>query len=70
MSKQLYFKQFSLAQVHYLVLFDLQIGLLGATTQGQSGPESDGNERVLGISQSSSITHHQIVWGVSSWCNG
>ena len=29
--------------------------LSGATTPGQSGPESDGNERVLWFSQSSSI---------------
>ena len=30
--------------------------LSGTTTSGQSGPGSDGNERVLRISQSSSIT--------------
>ena len=30
--------------------------LLGATTPGQGGPGSDGNEGVLRISQSSSIT--------------
>ena len=30
--------------------------LSGATIPGQSGPESDGNEGVLGISQISSIT--------------
>ena len=30
--------------------------LSGATTPGQSGPGSDGNERVLGIPRSSSIT--------------
>ena len=30
--------------------------LLGATTPGQSGSRSDGNERVLRIPQSSSIT--------------
>ena len=31
------------------------MALSGATTQGQSGPRSDGNEEVLRISQSSSI---------------
>ena len=30
--------------------------LSGASTPGQSGPESDGNKGVLGIPQSSSIT--------------
>ena len=30
--------------------------LSGATTPGQSGPGSDGNERVVRIPQSSSIT--------------
>ena len=30
--------------------------LLGATTPGQSGPESDGNKEVLCIPQNSSIT--------------
>ena len=30
--------------------------LSGATTPGQSGPVSDGNEEVLGIIQSPSIT--------------
>ena len=38
-----------------LVLFNPQIGpLSGATTPGQSGPGSDGNEGVLCIPQSSS----------------
>ena len=32
------------------------MSLLGATTPGQSGPGSDGNEEVLPIPQSSSIT--------------
>ena len=75
MSKQFYFKQFSLAEVRSLdiktVLFQtIQFSrstqfstiwsidwiLSGATTPGQSGPGSDGNEGVLLISQSSSIT--------------
>ena len=39
-----------------LVLFNPYIGpLSGATTPGQSGPGSDGNEGVLRIPQSSSI---------------
>ncbi len=38
-----------------LVLFNLKIGpLSGATTPGQSGPESEGNEGVLRIPKSSS----------------
>ena len=42
---------------HSLVLFNPLIGLLsGATTPGQSGPGSDGNEGVLHIPQSSNIT--------------
>ena len=42
---------------HGLVLFNPLIGLLsGATIPGQSGPGSDGNEGVLRIPQSSSIT--------------
>ena len=41
---------------HGLVLFNPQIGtLIGATTPGQSGPGSHGNEGVLFILQSSSI---------------
>ena len=75
MSKQFYFKQFSLAQVRILnvktVLFQaiqfnistqfsciwpIDRALSGATTPGQSGPESDGNEGVLRIRQSSHIT--------------
>ena len=32
------------------------MALSGATTPGQSGPRSDGNEGVLNIPQSSSIT--------------
>ena len=75
MSKQFYFKQFSLVQVHNLnvktVLFQviqfsismqlrffwpIDRALSGATTTGQSGPGSDGNEGVLQVPQSSSIT--------------
>ena len=39
------------------VLFDPKIGFLsGATTPGQSGPGSDGNEGLLRIPKRSSIT--------------
>ena len=74
MSKQLYFKHFSLALVSSLniktVLFQviqfsismqyssfwhINRTLSGATTPGQSGPWSDGNEEVLHIPQSSCI---------------
>ena len=50
MSKQSYFKQFSLVKVQSLVLFDPSIGPY------QSGIGSDGNEGVLRIPQSSIIT--------------
>ena len=72
---QLYFKQFSLAQVHSLnvktVLFliiqfsispelssirPIDRTLSGTTAPGQNGPGNDGNEEVLCIPQSSSIT--------------
>ena len=52
--KHFYFKQFGLAYVHSSILLDRT--LIGATIPGQSGPESDGNERVLRIPQSSSLT--------------
>ena len=54
MPKHFYFKQFSLAYVHSLVLFDplSDSTLSGATTPGQSGPGSDGNEGELCIPQS------------------
>ena len=35
--------------------------LSGSTTPGQSVPGNDGNESVLHILQSSSITRHKIV---------
>ena len=64
MVKQFYFKQFNLALVFYLYSFQISNNsiwpidriLLGATTLGQSGPGSDGNEGVLCILQSSCIT--------------
>ena len=56
MSKHFYFKQFSLAKVHSLVLFDPDRNVSGVTTTGQSGPGSDGSDGVLCIPQSSSIT--------------
>ena len=49
MSKQSYFKQFSLALVHILVLSS-------ATTPSQSRPGSNSNEGVLHIPQRFSIT--------------
>ena len=51
---QFYFKQFSWAKVYTLALS-------GASIPGQSGPESNGNEGVLRIPQSPSIT------GTSPW---
>ena len=54
MSKQSYFKQFSFAKVHSLVLFDRTLS--GATTPGQSGPQSDVNEGVLNNPKSSGVT--------------
>ena len=69
MSKQFYFKQFSLAaktvlfqviQFSISTLFSsiwpIDRTLSGATTPGQRGPRSDGNEGILRIPQSSSIT--------------
>ena len=56
MPKQFYFKQFSLASVQFSSIWPIDRTLSGATTLGQSGPESDGNEEVLYIPQSSSIT--------------
>ena len=45
------------SRTHGLVLFNPQIGpLSGPTTPGKSGPGSDGNEGVLCIPPSSSIT--------------
>ena len=46
------------------VLFNPKIGpLSGATTLGQSGPESDGNEGVLASPKAPVLLepHHQIV---------
>ena len=84
MTKQLYFKQFSLVSVHSFSLHAVKISnssisnysiyqkcivemsnsyflpidktLAGVSIPGQSGPGSDGNEGVLYISLSSSIT--------------
>ena len=53
-----------------LVLFNPQIGpLSGATMPGQSGPGIDGNEGVLCIPQSSSITGNLTIglFSVISW---
>ena len=68
--KQSYFKQFSLEKVQTVLFQTVQFSintqitsiwsidktLLGATTSGQSGPGCDGNEGVLCIPQSSSMT--------------
>ena len=48
MTKQFHFKQFTLAYLRSLVLFDTET-LSGATTPGQSGPGSDDKEGVLHI---------------------
>ena len=62
MSKQFYFKQFSLnaktvpsQTTQFSFILPIDRTLSGAPTQGQSGPGSDGNEGVLYIPQSSSI---------------
>ena len=56
MSKQSYFKQFSLAKVQFNSIGPIDRTLSGATTPDQSGPGSDGNEGVLRIPQSSTIS--------------
>ena len=57
MNKQFYFKQFHLAQVmSNSSIWPIDKTLSGATNMGQSGAGSDSNEKVLHISQSSSIT--------------
>ena len=69
MSKQLYFKQFSLVWIcslnaktvlsqttQFSSIWPINRTLSGATIAGQSGPGSDGNKGVLRIPQSSSIT--------------
>ena len=54
MSKQFYFKKFSLAQEQFSSIWPIDRTLSGATTLGQSRPGR--NEEVLCITQSSSIT--------------
>ena len=49
MSKQSYFKQFSLAYVQFSSIWLIDRTLSGATSPSLSGPESDGNEGVLCI---------------------
>ena len=60
--KRFYFKQFSLAFVHSLVLFDPKIRLYQVVRLwvGQSGSGSDGNEGVPSIHQISSITRASL----------
>ena len=57
MSKTVLFKiiQFSIS-THFSSIWPIDRTLSGATTPGQSGPGSDGNEGVLRIPQNSSIT--------------
>ena len=55
MLKQFYSKQFSQAYVQFSSIWPIDRTLLGATTPGQSGPGSNGNEGVLRILQSSRI---------------
>ena len=56
MSKQFYFKQFSNISTQFSSIYPIDRTLLGATTPTQNGPGSDGNEGVLRIPQSFSIT--------------
>ena len=67
MSKQFYFKQFSLALIHSLnaktvssgptqFIWTIKKTLSGATTSDQCWPGSNGNKGILCILQSSSIT--------------
>ena len=56
MSKQFYFQYFSLAFTHFTSIWPMDRTLSGATTPSQSEPGSDGNEGVIHIHQSSSIT--------------
>ena len=83
MSKSVLFSENSVlhsAQFSSILLIDRTLS--GATTPGQSGSGSDGNERVLHIPQSSSITgtfpsdclvsypEQSLVGGVFSLCRG
>ena len=56
MSKQPYFKQFSLAKVQFRSIWPIDRTISDTITLGQSGPGSNGNKGVLCILQSSSIT--------------
>ena len=56
MSKQFYFKQFSLACPQFSSIRPIDKTLSGATTPNYRGPKSDGNKGVLLIPRSSSIT--------------
>ena len=69
--------QFSIS-THFSSIWPIDKTILGATTPGFSGLESDGNEGVICIPESSSIMepHHQIIlyhihdtrWGVLPVC--
>ena len=56
MSKQFYFKQFSLAQVQFSSIWPIDRTLSVATTPNHCGPGNNGNEGALRIPQYSSIT--------------
>ena len=70
--------QFSVI-THFSSIWPIDRILLGTTTLGKRGPESDGNQRVLRIPQRSSITtasppdclmsYPHICWKCP-WCNG
>ena len=69
MSQRFYFKQFTLALVHCLVLFDPLTGpLSGVTTKDHRGSGSDGIEGLLCIPQISSSdcfeSYQDTRWGV------
>ena len=56
MSKQFYFRQFSLVSTQFSSIWPIDRTLSGDTTLSLSGLESDDNEGMLHIPQSSSIT--------------
>ena len=45
----------------YSSIWTINMTLSGVSTSGQNGPESDGNEKVLCIPQSSSITGASLL---------
>ena len=62
MSKQFYFNQFSLGtSTQFNSIWPIDRTRSDPATLGQSGPGSDGNEEVIRISQSSSITETSLL---------